>query len=328
MPFKALRDGEPVISLAFSDRAWREEKEHQRAGGVAYACPARGAPVALATSPRGRPFFKHLPNSDCPNSRPKSAEHERLQVAVYRRCTDRGWTTDIETRGPGGDWTSDMLATRDDATYAFKVKLAPISGEALEERSAKYRPAGIVPVWLLKKYPARSPFPELSRTFVTAWTRRADPSLPKDLSPLAIAEEEIDRYFLDCETVRWSVDQTLIYWRELEAVLAEFDVDDPDHQRVLLRGRPTTLAELVAQTLNDDIHREFAASIGDSYGRYYKLVELEEMARMRHERLVREVRQELGAFAWERARQQVCTPGWGKKTRRGPRSASAGDGPR
>lgn len=279
MPSKALRDGEPVISLAFSDRAWCGEKEHQRAGGVAYARPACGAPVTLATSSRGRPFFKHLPNSDCPNSRPKSAEHERLQVAVYRRCTDRGWTTDIETRGPGGDWTSDMLATRDDATYAFKVKLAPISGEALEERSAKYRAAGIVPVRLLKKYPARSPFPELSRTFVTAWTRRADPSLPKDLSPLAIAEEEIDRYFLDAGTVPWYVDSTVIYLRELGAVLAEFDGDDPDRERMTLRGRPTTLAELVARVLNGNIYREFTESLSDSYGRYYDLVELEGLRR-------------------------------------------------
>lgn len=319
MPFKALRDGEPVISLAFSDRSWREEKERQRAGEVAYACPGCGAPVALATSPRGRPFFKHFPNSDCPNSRPKSEEHERLQVEVYQLCTGRGWATDIEARGPGGDWTADVLAAKDGERYAFEVQLAPIAGEALEARSARYRDAGIVPVWLLRKFPARCPFTVPSQTFVTAWARRAEPSLSDDLHPLRLRDEEVDRCFLDAVTVAWSLDPVLVWWRELGAVLAVFDAAGPD--RLLLGDRAVRLPGLVGMTLDGKVRDGFAAAIGQAYDRHYELVEAGRIAEIGHARLLGEVRQELGALAWERARRQSPAPARNRK--RGGRTRGA-----
>ena len=302
MPFKALCNGEPVISLDFSASAWREEKQRRKAGDAAYSCPHCGEPMALATSQRGRPYFKHYPKNDCPNSTPKSSEHERLQVAVYQRCRELGWATDIESRGPGGAWTADVLAAKGETTYAFEVQLAPISGEALEDRSKKYRCSGIVPVWLLKKFPARSPFQVPARTFVTAWTRRADPRLSDNFRPLTLPDDEIDRYFLDRETDPWSVDPTVIYWRELGAVLAEFDAADPDHQRMILRGRPTTLTDLVTRALAGDLRGEFTASINYSYTEYYELIEKEKEAEREHERLVREVRRQLGTLACEHAR--------------------------
>jgi hypothetical protein len=305
MPFKALCDGEPVISLEFPAPAWREEKTRQKAGGVAYSCPHCGASVALATSQRGRPFFKHYPESECPNSRPKSPEHERLQVAVYQLCRDLGWTTDIESRAPGGEWTADVLATRGGEKYAFEVQLAAISGEALEERSLRYRAAGIVPVWLLKKFPARCPVQVPSRTFVTAWTRKEEPALPERLHPLSIPENEIDRYFLDREEDRWSLGPTLVYWRELGAVLAEFDADDHDHGRMTLRREPTTLVDVVTRALDGALQREFNASISDRYTTYYRLIERELVAEREHERLVREVRLQLGTLAWERTQETV-----------------------
>ncbi|HIH04085.1 MAG TPA: hypothetical protein HA263_09670 [Methanoregulaceae archaeon] len=305
MPFKALCDGEPVICLDFPAQAWREEKTRRKTGGVSYFCPHCGEPMALATSQRGRPYFKHYPKNDCPNSTPKSSEHERLQVAIYQLCRELGRATDIEARGPGGEWTADVFAAKGEKKCAFEVQLAPISGEALEDRSRKYRASGIVPVWLLKKFPARSPFRVPARTFVTAWRRRTEPRLPESLHPLAISEDEIDLYFLDRETIPWSVSQTVIYWRELGAVLAEFDADDPDHQRVVLRGRPTTLVELVVGALDGEIHREFTASINYSYSEYYGLIEKEKVAQREHERLAREVRQQLGMLAWERVRTTV-----------------------
>ena len=305
MPFKALCNGEPVISLDFPAPAWREEKERQKTGGVAYFCPHCGESMALATSQRGRPYFKHYPNNDCPNSRPKSSEHERLQVAIYQRCRELGWTTDIESRGPGGAWTADVLAAKGEVRYAFEVQLAFISGEALEDRSRKYRASGIVPVWLLKKFPARSPFQVPSRTFITAWTRKAESRLPGHLHPLTISENEIDRYFLDRETDPWSIGQTILYWRELGAILAEFDADDPDHQRMILGRRPTTLIDLVTRVLDGEIDREFIASISSSYDTYYELIEREKVAEREHERLGKEVRLQLGTLAWERTRTMV-----------------------
>jgi predicted RNA-binding Zn-ribbon protein involved in translation (DUF1610 family) len=302
MPFKALCDGEPVISLDFAAPAWREEKARQRAGGVAYACPACGEPMALATSQRGRPFFKHYPDSDCPNSAPKSAEHERLQVAVYQRCRELGWATDIEARGPGGRWTADVLAARGAASYAFEVQLAPISGEDLEARSAKYRASGIVPVWLLRKCPARCPVPVPSRTFATAWTRKADAWYPDRRHPAAAPDDRIEEDFLNAETVHWSLDETLVCWRELGAVLAEFDADDPDRERMILRGRPTTLVEVVSRALGGELLAEFAASIQSAYDHYYECAAREERARVDRDRLLGEVRRVLREHERERLR--------------------------
>lgn len=296
MSFKALRDGEPVISLDFNEETWREEKGRQKAGDLEYACLDCGGLVALATSHRGRPFFRHHLNSDCPGGAPMSPEHEQIQVAVYRLCRDLGWTTDIEARGPRGEWTADVLATRDGTTYAFEVQLASITGEELAERSAKYRAAGIVPLWLLRTLPARCPFPVPSRTFTTDWTTLPDPHPSRDTDPWGFSDSEIEERFLCRETEDWSLGETLVYWRELGAVVTEFDPDDPVRDRILVAERATTLAGVVTGTLEGKITGELAAAVRSSYDLQYRYQEREARARAVRDHLVGEIR------SWPRER--------------------------
>lgn len=153
-----------------------------------------------------------------------------------------------------------------------------------------------------------------SRTFTTAWTGRADARLPGDIHPLSLADGLIEAHLLEPETAHWSVSETIIYWRELGAVLAQFDPDDPDHERMHLRGEPMSLTDLVSRTLVGKIDQGFAASISESYRTYYELVETETAAQAVRERLLKEIRRELGRLEWERDRGRV-TPGRKDATR-------------
>ena len=150
--------------------------------------------------------------------------------------------------------------------------------------------AGIVPVWLLRTLPARCPFPVPSRTFTTGWTTLPDPGPPGDADPWCLSDGEIEERFLNRETADWSPGETLVYWRELGAVVTGFDPDDSVHDRILVARCPTNLADVVTGTLEGKVTGELAAAVRSSYDLQYQHHEREMRARATRDHLLGEIR--------------------------------------
>jgi hypothetical protein len=87
-----------------------------------------------------------------------------------------------------------------------------------------------------------------------------------------------------------------VYWRELGAVVTEFDPDDPVRDRILVAERATTLAGVVTGTLEGKITGELAAAVRSSYDLQYRYQEREARARAVRDHLVGEIR------SWPRER--------------------------
>lgn len=294
MPLLALLDGNPMIAADFLLPEWREEKERNRRGEVEYHCEYCNERMTLATSDRGTPFFRHYPNTQCPNSERETDEHKRLKVAVYQLCKKAGWETTVEAHPPDRSWRADVLATKGDRRVAFEIQLSPISGEWLQERSEKYRAACIESVWLLDKFPKRCPYEIPSRTYVVGWKRRPDEKIPEHVTS-DYSENLIEIYCLYKQTATATTSEPLTYWAELRAMLAEFDTADPDHQAMILRGRRTTLIELVTRFLTGELARELDSSYecGVDLEKLYS--EQAEAAEYQREALIEEVHEFLAA---------------------------------
>lgn len=263
MTFKAVREGDGalIISADFLSPDWKVEKKRAKKGEVKYLCSVCHEPVTLATSHRDTQFFKHLPGSNCPNSQGESLEHARLKSAVYKLCKSLGWDTDIEVAGP--DWRADVLATDGTRKVAFEVQLSGITGETLVERSEKYKRDGITSVWLLKKFPKRCPLERPWNRFrIYSWC--VNWNIPSHITSTDLTAFQVETYFLKCEEKYWSISETIVYWNNLGAILAEFDEDDPDHQMMILKRKPATLISVVTQALGGEIDLAFQNSLSYS----------------------------------------------------------------
>ncbi len=269
MPLVAVTpDGSRVHSFDYTPAEWKAEKARKRIGAVSFACPYCHDPMAPKTSPRGNFFFAHYPNSDClVTTKPETEEHIRLKESIYRLCRKLGYQATIEARDPAGEWIADVLVAGGSGAYAFEVQLSSITGEVLVERSRKYQTSGVVPVWLLRKFPAECPFRAPRETFVYL-DRIQGASLPEWVPLEKIDAHAISDHYYRVRPERWSISQEVTYWVRVDAILATFDEADRDHQRIILKRKNTTLIDVVARALTGDIERDFERSLEYSLKRY------------------------------------------------------------
>jgi hypothetical protein len=262
MPLVAVTpDGSRVHSFDYSQEDWKAEKVRKKKGAVSFACPYCHDAMTPKTSPRGNFFFAHHPNSDClVTSKPETEEHIRLKESIYRLCRKLGYEAAIEARDPAGAWIADVLVSAGPKKYAFEVQLSSITGDGLAERSWKYQVSGIIPVWLLRRFPADCPFPVPHKTFIYL-DRIQGGSIPEWIPLEKINAQTVhDNHFLG-RPERWSISQEITYWVRTGAILATFDEDDRDHQRVVLKRKETTLIDIVARTLTGEVERDFERSL-------------------------------------------------------------------
>ena len=269
MPLVAVTpDGSRVHSFDYSPEDWKAEKARKRKGAVSFTCPYCHDAMTPKTSPRGNFFFAHHPNSDClVTSKPETEEHIRLKESIYRLCRKLGNEATIEARDPAGAWIADVLVSTGSKQYAFEVQLSSITGDVLAERSGRYQASGIIPVWLLRRFPADCPFLVPHKIFIYL-ERIQGGSIPEWIPLGKINAQTVHDYHFLGRPERWSISREITYWVRTGAILATFDEDDSDHQRVVLKRKETTLIDIVARTLTGEVERDFERSLEFSLKKY------------------------------------------------------------
>lgn len=154
MPFSALFDGEPVISLLMSDVQWEQAKAISKQEENRLLVGHSRLPGFARTSPLGLRHFAHRKGYAPDYEWAESAEHQALKAELVRAIAARGWQVDAEVpSGPEREWIADVLAERDGERIAFEVQWSKQSAEEYVRRTKRYAAAGIECVWFIRHYP-------------------------------------------------------------------------------------------------------------------------------------------------------------------------------
>lgn len=149
MPFKAILNGKPIISLDFTDQEWEQLRNDVKKGKVELKLPCCGGPAYLRTSKLGTKHFVHKRGHRCKNWKPESLEHMRLKEIIYRVCVQEGWKTDVERIMPSGE-IADVYCEKDGRKIVFEVQLSYQTLDKFRERQKKYINDGVRAYWLFK----------------------------------------------------------------------------------------------------------------------------------------------------------------------------------
>ena len=143
MPFVAYIQGEKVNVLDVSQEDWEARKEtHPEV--IMPCCGLRGS---MATSKRGRPFFKHRPDSGCSGAE-ESEEHRECKRIIYLTAKASGF--DAEMEAPGDDWIADVLVQTQAGKLAFEVQRTGQTAKETARRSMRYDACDVMPIWFTK----------------------------------------------------------------------------------------------------------------------------------------------------------------------------------
>ncbi|WP_328421744.1 competence protein CoiA family protein [Micromonospora sp. NBC_00389] len=118
---------------------------------VALRCPECGHGVHAKVSARGLRYFAHDPGrlTDCAWLN-ESLEHHLLKLELATAVRAADWHAELEVRSPDGSWRADVLASSHDGTrrIAWEAQLSPITIEDIQERTERYRAAGVGVCWV------------------------------------------------------------------------------------------------------------------------------------------------------------------------------------
>lgn len=148
MPFRAILDGEHVLSLRIAKEAWASFARRVKAGEDVVRMRCCNSPGIPKISPLGRPFFAHKAQPAECNWKPVSLEHIELQAAAYEAVLAAdGWSGKIEDSGP--NWRADVLATRGKVRVAFEIQLSAQGQAKTLFREDRYEDATVLPWWIV-----------------------------------------------------------------------------------------------------------------------------------------------------------------------------------
>ncbi|PNH86108.1 competence protein CoiA [Arthrobacter sp. AFG20] len=200
----AYLKGERIDATEMAHDPWRALVHHPLYETLALQeCGLRASRVTR----RGRQFFKHYPDVECPvNHKSESEQHLVMKRALKDRINPTpGWRAEVEHARPDRAWIADVMAFHTSGRkLAFEVQLSAQSEEEYVLRSQRYLDDGIAPVWIvpggLDWFRVKLPM------IVTGFGKRSD--LPEDPAVLmqAVKYQPVVR---NVERVGLVVDQIL-----------------------------------------------------------------------------------------------------------------------
>lgn len=146
MPFRAIIDGQPVISALLTTEEWCQLQARR----PLVQLPCCNAPGHMRTSPGGIQHFYHASGSSVCNANRELLRHLTLKAEILAGVQDAGFTAETEVVGLPDRWRADVLASSDGKRIAFEVQLSSISLLDLADRHARYEAAGVSSVWLVE----------------------------------------------------------------------------------------------------------------------------------------------------------------------------------
>ncbi|MER6756590.1 competence protein CoiA family protein [Micromonospora echinofusca] len=124
---------------------------HKTRPRVALRCPECGHGVHAKVSARNLRYFAHDPGrpADCAWLN-ESLEHHLLKLELATAVRAADWHAELEVRSPDGTWRADVLASSHDGTrrIAWEAQLSPITIDDIQERTERYRSAGVGVCWV------------------------------------------------------------------------------------------------------------------------------------------------------------------------------------
>jgi hypothetical protein len=148
MPFRAVVDGENLLSLRIDKEAWRSLTARVRAGEDLVRMTCCQSPGILKISSRGRQFFAHRSQPVECEWKPESPAHIELKAVVHEAVLGvGGWAAEVEASGT--NWQADVLATRGKVRIAIEVQLSTQGQAKTWFREDRYETAAVLPWWIV-----------------------------------------------------------------------------------------------------------------------------------------------------------------------------------
>ncbi|QHK18515.1 hypothetical protein GU243_00500 [Pseudarthrobacter psychrotolerans] len=149
MQLVAYLKGERVDATQMAHEPWRALVNHPDYPSLTLIeCGLRASRVTR----RGRQFFKHYPDIECPiQHKSESAQHLAMKQALKNRINAMPeWRAEVEHAHPGRVWIADVMATHASGKrLAFEVQLSPQSEDEYIRRSQRYADDRIRAVWVV-----------------------------------------------------------------------------------------------------------------------------------------------------------------------------------
>lgn len=149
MQLVAYLKGERVDATQMVHEPWRALANHPDYPRLTLIeCGLRASRVTR----RGRQFFKHYPDIECPiQHKSESAQHLAMKQALKDRINAMPeWRAEVEHPHPDRIWIADVLATHASGKrLAFEVQLSPQSEDEYIRRSQRYADDRIGAVWVV-----------------------------------------------------------------------------------------------------------------------------------------------------------------------------------
>lgn len=145
----AYLNGERIDATQMAHEPWRALVNHpDYASLTLIECGLRASRVTR----RGRQFFKHYPDIECPiQHKSESAQHLAMKRALKGRINAApDWRAEVEHAHPERAWIADVMAIHSSGKrLAFEVQLSPQSEEEYIRRSQRYADDRIGAVWIV-----------------------------------------------------------------------------------------------------------------------------------------------------------------------------------
>lgn len=149
MQLVAYLKGERIDATQMAHEPWRALADHpDYASLTLIECGLRASRVTR----RGRQFFKHYPDIECPiQHKSESAQHLAMKQALKNRINAMPeWHAEVEHAHPERAWIADVIASHASGKcLAFEVQLSPQSEEEYIRRSQRYADDRIGAVWVV-----------------------------------------------------------------------------------------------------------------------------------------------------------------------------------
>lgn len=151
MPFKAMLNGEQVISFLLTEEEWTECRAASKKDPDKLVLPDTCVPCFGRTSSKGlRHFVRRAGTGPEAETAPESWQHLMLKKLVAEQALSLGWEVDVEVPAPGGEWVADTMMTKGDRRVVIEAQWSQQPLEEYQRRQQRYKEGGIECWWITR----------------------------------------------------------------------------------------------------------------------------------------------------------------------------------
>ncbi|WJZ68633.1 competence protein CoiA family protein [Kocuria rosea] len=151
MPFKAMLDGEQIISFLLTEEDWALCRATSKKDPDKLVLPDTRVPCFGRTSSKGlRHFVRRAGTEPEGETAPESWQHLMLKKLVAEQALSLGWEVDVEVPAPGGEWVADTMMTKGNRRVVIEAQWSQQTLDEYQRRQQRYTEAGIECWWITR----------------------------------------------------------------------------------------------------------------------------------------------------------------------------------